>query len=123
LRIINQTQVDTIRWSTGRNIFSAWTNKGFPIYTAGSGVFENSRGSWRESPLPNIYTNAIRGTSLADIFVAGDLGFVAHFNGVDWHVFTEVYNAQYLASAMSNNVVALVGERNGGGAVTIGRRN
>ena len=123
LKITRGTHVDSIKWDTGRNVFSVWTHNGFPLYTAGSGVFEDSRGSWRESALPNIYSNTVRGTSLADIVVAGDLGFVAHFNGIDWRVFTDVYDAQYLAAAMTNNVVALVGERNGRGVVTIGRRN
>jgi hypothetical protein len=122
LKITNHANVDSIKWEPQRNIFAVWTDRGFPLYTAGSGVFENSRGSWREAPLPAIYTNAVRGSTNADVVVAGDLGLVAHFNGVDWHVYPEAYNAQYFSVYIKGNMVALVGERNGRGVITIGRR-
>lgn len=116
-------KIDSISWGTGRNVFSVWSSNGRVLYACGSGVFENKHGYWHEAPLPSIYTNNIRGISLADIFVVGDFGLVAHYNGVNWRVFSEVEDAQYFALAMKNNLVVCVGQKNSKAVVLRGRRN
>ena len=123
IRIKDNTTVDSLGWDTGRSISSLWTNKGFPVYTNGDGVFENTRGAWNEVDLGvHFYTNRIRGNGLNDIFLVGSGGLIAHYNGLEWHVFSEVYDATYSGLSVRNGLVVAVGERNGRGVVTIGRR-
>jgi hypothetical protein len=120
---IRDTVVDSIPWTTGRNLSSLWTHNGFPLFTTGDGIFENSAGHWREINLgTSVYTNRIRGTGLNDITLCGSFGLLAHYNGIDWRTYPEVYNAIYSGLAVSDDLVVAVGERNGRGVVTIGRR-
>jgi hypothetical protein len=122
LRIQNVTEVDSIPWGVGRNMFGIWSAKGFPLFTAGSGVFENSRGRWREAPLIPIYTNAVRGNGVNDVVVVGDLGYAAHYNGNGWFIFPDLYTASYYSVSIKGNMIVMVGEQNARGVVSIGRR-
>ena len=55
--------------------------------------------------------------------IVGALGLVAHYNGVDWHVYSELNNAGYTSVALKGNLAVAVGETNGRGFVAVGRRN
>jgi hypothetical protein len=123
LKIVDQTRIDSVRWNTGRDISSVWTNKGAPLYTTGDGIFENKQGVWNEINLgTSVYTNRIRGNRLNDICLVGSFGLLAHYNGMAWRVYSEVYNAVYSGLAVRDGIIAAIGERNGRGVVTIGRR-
>jgi hypothetical protein len=124
LRITDGTTVDSIRWDTGWGIASVWTNNGFPLYAAGDWLFENGRGVWRQVNYGALISvERVRGTGLNDIWIAGPLGLVAHYNGVDWRIFTGLSNAAYSGLHLTDQVVVLAGGLNGRGVVTIGRRN
>jgi hypothetical protein len=124
LRISGHTTVDSIRWDPQRNLDGIWTHNGFPLYTAGDGVFQNGSGRWQEVDIgASIYTNAIRGTGLNHIVAVGDFGVIAAFDGLSWQRFFENANASYYSVATKNNLTIAVGELNGRGFVTIGRRN
>ncbi|MFA5803077.1 MAG: glucosyl transferase [Melioribacteraceae bacterium] len=124
LKITGKTKVGRINLTTGRLTGSAWTNKGFPIYTTGDGIFTNKSGKWEEIKLPvNYTTSKIRGNGLNDIFLCGVLGLVAHYNGKEWKVYNDVYNAVYTSVHLNGNIAAFVGWRDGKGVITIGRRN
>lgn len=67
----------------------------------------------------------MRGNGSDDIFVVGDYGFCAHFNGVSWAVYPELYlpNSIYHGLAIRGNMMVAVGEMGDGKAIiTIGKR-
>lgn len=124
LKITDKTKVERINLTTQRLTGSAWTNKGFPIYTTGDGIFTNKSGSWEEIKLPvNYVTSKIRGNGLNDIFLCGVLGLTAHYNSKDWKIYNNVYNAVYTTVNLKGNVAAFVGWRDNKGVITIGKRN
>ncbi|MBA4407603.1 hypothetical protein C0389_10035 [bacterium] len=124
LKITNKTSVSRIDLPTGRLTGSAWTKKGFPIYTTGDGIFTNKSSKWEEIKLSvNYTTSKIRGNGLNDIFLCGALGLIAHYNGNEWKVYNDVYNAVYTSVHLNGNIAAFVGWRDGKGVITIGRRN
>ncbi len=122
LRIKNN-QVDSIPWSINRLLYSAWTNSEGYLYVCGSGAYENKTGNWKEISLPSIRMNRIRGNDANDIFIAGDFGMVIHFNGVSLKIYEDVFDAGYGGLAIKRNIVVIVGQRNGLGIITIGKRN
>lgn len=121
LKITGGTTVDSLQW-IDRLLTGVWTNSGFPLYTSGDGVFENTRGEWREVPT-GIYTNDIRGTSLNNIVAVGDFGFITHFNGIDWQVVGSDATAGYATVRVRNSLVVAVGRKNAQGLITLGRRH
>jgi len=124
LKISDKTKVDRIDLNTNRLTGSVWTDRGFPIYVCGDGIFTNKSGEWDEIKLPvNYATSKIRGNGLNDIFLCGVLGLIAHYNGGDWKVYNDVYNAVYTSVNFKGDVAAFVGWRNGKGVITVGRRN
>ncbi|MFH1527705.1 MAG: glucosyl transferase, partial [Bacteroidota bacterium] len=124
LRISFNNKVDSIPWGPDRYVVTVWTATGFPIYAGGDGIFVNKRNEWKEVNLGvNYMSNQIRGYKLNDVFVVGHFGLFAHFNGSTWKVYKEVYNAIYGSLSVKNNLIVAVGERNGKGVITIGRRN
>ena len=124
LKITNQTKIEKIDLPSNRLTGSVWTTKGFPVYVCGDGVFTNKTGRWEEIKLPvNYVTSKIRGNSLNDIFLCGVLGLIAHYNGKDWKIYNNVYNAVYASVNFEDNTSVFVGWRNGKGVITIGRRN
>ncbi len=107
--------VDTIPWiSQDRRISSVWFQNKNRLFTAGGGVFRRSPvGIWKEfKEIPLIYTSRIRGQDINDIFVAGDFGIVAHWNGMNWRLYPEVAAALYYSCDYKNNLMVAVGERN-----------
>lgn len=122
LRIKND-KIDSISWNSNILLNSIWAPKENYLYACGWGVFRNIHNSWEEINLPSITTNGIRGNGMNDIFVTGDYGFVAHFNGLTWKIFDDVYNAGYGEIKINGNIVAIVGRENGKGIITIGKRN
>ncbi len=105
--------VDSFPWHMqDRRIQSVWFDGHSRVYTAGGGVFEYRGGSqWREiTEVPLFYTNRIRGTGPNDIFVVGDFGVAAHFNGVSWRVYPEVQlQGNYESLTVLNDVILAVG--------------
>ena len=122
---INGNKVDSLKWNMQRGIHSVWTKTGFPIYTAGDGVFTNSSGQWKEeNTLPLYYEESIRGNDLNDIFVCGDYGLFAHFNGVRWRVYNDLaINGIYFALAVKRDLVVAVGTDNNSAIIVMGKRN
>jgi len=97
LEINKDNTISEFPWNTGdadKRVNSIWFNDNHQIFTCGGGVFiGSSKGLWKKQNLPSIHTNKIRGNEKNDVFVAGDFGLLAHFNGVDW----EVYNTGNVA--------------------------
>jgi hypothetical protein len=123
--IIENNKVDSLSWNTGRRLHSIWTNNNFFLYTAGGGIFENKRGYWNEvTKVPLYYSNNIRGTGNNNIFVCGDFGLFAHYNGSEWKTFNEIYiQGIYYAVAVKNNIVITVGFEGSSAIIVKGIRN
>ena len=121
VRITERTHVDSIAW-INRLLSGVWTNAGYPIYTSGDGLFENKSGAWREIPT-GIYTNDIRGTGLNNIIAVGDVGFITHYNGIEWQTVASDVDAGYATVRLNGNLVCAVGRKSGRAIITMGRRN
>ncbi len=124
LRIKNN-KVDSVSWSINRRPHSVWTNSDFILYVCGEGIFENKNNNWKEINITSVASNKIRGNDLNDIFVIGDFGFAAHYNGISWKTYDNLFNfnSGFRSISVKENIVAIVGRNNGYGIVTIGRRN
>ncbi|MGH2567551.1 MAG: hypothetical protein ACRDGA_04375, partial [Bacteroidota bacterium] len=59
------------------------------------------------------YTRRVRGTDVHDVFVVGDFGFVAHYNGSSWRMYPEAAVALYYSMDYKNNLMIAVGARDG----------
>ncbi|MFH0734951.1 MAG: hypothetical protein V1773_11030 [bacterium] len=124
LKITDQSKVERINANFDRFTLSIWTNKGFPIYTCGDGLFSNKSGKWEEINLSYRFSQTqIRGNGLNDIFVTGGLGAMAHYNGSSWKGYNDLYRAIYTAAHVKGNIIAMVGwSFDGKGIITIGKR-
>lgn len=79
----------------------------------GAGVFVYKDDNWHEfTEIPLIFTERIRGIDNNDVFVAGDFGLVAHFNGINWKIYTEVAAGLYYSCDYKGNVFVAVGAQN-----------
>lgn len=123
LRLNQRTGIlDSLSWPMqDRRLHSVWFDRHSNIYVCGGGIFVSRDGTtWQEvTTVPLIFTNSIRGNAGNDIFVAGDFGIVAHFNGISWHVYPELAlsNGVYYSMAFQGNQVIAVGNINGTQAI------
>ena len=127
LRINQAGILDSIPWPMSlRPVASVWFDDYSKIFVCGGGVHEYlGKGAWKEfTELPLILTNRIRGNAENDIFVVGDFGLVAHYNGMSWHVYPEVALADgnYESLAVRGNTVMAVGLTGSQAIATLGRR-
>ena len=125
LKIVSSSTVDSVAWTTGRDVVSIWTPNGFPLFTAGDGVFENKTGRWREMDVgANIYTQRIRGNSRNDIIAIGGFELIAHYNGLSWRVIQLNMSSTvgYPGLAVSDRLVVVVGGDISRAIVSIGKR-
>ncbi len=122
---IKNNKVEPILWDQDKLLYSVWTNNSNFLYVCGSGAFENKSGYWKQIDLTKISMNKIRGNDLNDIFIVGDFGLTIHFNGTSWKTYNDLYdsNESYFSVQTDKNTVVLVGEKNGKGIITIGKRN
>ena len=125
MTISENNRIDSVHWDTGRRVGSIWTDNSHFLYTSGGGVFNNKSGEWKEeTALPLYYTNRIRGNGLNDIFVAGDFGLLAHFNGLHWKLYNEfLFSASALLVTIKGNIVVAVGLKGEEALIIMGRRN
>ncbi len=125
LTIDEYNKVDSLQWNTGRRVNSTWSNNGWIVYSSGGGVFNNKSGNWiEETSIPLYYTNRIRGNGLNDVFVGGDFGLLAHFNGTTWNVYNEfLFVASSLSISVNGNIIAAVGRQGEKALIIVGRRN
>ena len=122
---IQNNKVDSLYWNTARRVHSVWTYNNRYLYAAGGGIFENKRGYWNEiTEVPLYYSRKIRGSGNNDIFVCGDFGLFAHFNGVSWQTYNELYlQGIYYSLSTQNNIVVTVGFEGGKTVILKGTRN
>jgi len=113
IKIDSETHTTSlIEWPfQNRRIHSVWFKKKSHLWVCGAGVFVSHNGVWREfKEVPLIFTNRIRGNDINDIFVTGDFGIVAHWNGMSWRVYPNVEVDIYYSLAYKENVMVAVGQ-------------
>jgi hypothetical protein len=122
LKIIDN-KVDSVEWNRDVRLYSAWTSDNNFLYVCGEGVYTNKSGIWNQINIPSVGTNSIRGKNLNDIFIVGDYGFKAHFNGVTWIFFDLNRYIGFSKVAFKENRVVMCGNYNGQGLIQVGIRN
>jgi len=125
LTISGSNNVDSLNWNTGRRVHTIWTKDGYRFFVGGGGVFTNKKQLWEEiTELPLYYSRNIRGRNLNDIFVVGDFGWRAHFNGETWKVYEQLATQPDLlySQQLTNNMLITVGERGNKAMIVVGRR-
>jgi hypothetical protein len=95
---------------------SAWfRDKYWTIAVGGYPYTRLGDGPWnRESIGSNTILSRVRGQEINDVFVVGDFGFIAHFNGMTWRKFP-IEDGYVLASLdfQFDHMVAVGWARNG----------
>ena len=111
------------------SISSVWFIPGVKYYIAGDGLFSVHKlgDRWKkETGIPQLYKNSIRGNDLNDIFIAGDFGLLSHFNGKKWKHFNDLFSANVLffnSVTLKENIVVAVGlSVTGEGIIVLGKR-
>jgi len=115
----------TIFWPSGLRINSIWYKTERQMFACGDGIYKRIGINWeRQIPFENTtYTEKVRGNDINDLFVGGDFGFLAHYNGLSWKVYDTGNVALFYSLSVKGDLVVGVGERNAKGVVYIGRRN
>ena len=86
-----------------------WLSPKGKLYSCGGGVYEWDGKSWRQILVHPIWLAKMFGTGEKNIFIAGHLGVVLHYNGSDWYQFSELDFAKaYWSGAVIGNEVFLV---------------
>jgi len=123
LTISVNLSVDSIAWTPGKDVVSVWSVKDGPIYACGDGLYQNDGAGWKQIDFgANIYCNRMRGSSSNNVFVVGDFGLIAHYNGNSWAVFYPIRDAILTSVAVTSDLVVAVGTLNGNGVVITGHR-
>jgi hypothetical protein len=93
-----------------------------PRWSNDSGKIANSLGPHSYAPL-----NIMSGNSANDFMVEGSSGFVSHWNGRNWYLYSALYdygNSSFdtYAFHFKDNTAAVVGGKNGTAWIAIGQR-
>jgi len=93
------------------------------IYIGGSGLWKYNWGEWKNVQLfQRDIILSLSGNAKNDIFLTGTYGLLAHFNGVNWKVFSELSGATYSSISVKDNLVVAVGDNSPAAAILIGKR-
>jgi hypothetical protein len=126
IKVTNENQVEDFDWPFSQYILvSIWFKNLYKTFACGDGAFKYSKGiGWEKIfDLPNYFKSHIRGIEKNDVFIAGSFGLVAHYNGLNWKVYPDVYNGLYLTIDYKNNLMVAVGERNSQAVILRMRKN
>jgi len=106
------TVTDALSWDIGRKLYTIWFSEDSPVYVGGDGVYVRSDSNWQQLDLPSYSCCTIRGISSKDIILAGAFGMCAHYNGVDWKVYPELFLSYgvFGSAGMVNDLVVLAGD-------------
>ena len=110
----NSHEVKEMLWPfQNRRIHSVWFRDPRQIWVCGAGIFLYKNSEWNEfTEVPLMFTNRIRGQDINDIFVVGDFGIVAHFNGISWKIFFDFPASLYYSCDYKENIMVAVGGLN-----------
>lgn len=112
LKINNSNSIDTISWISNLRVHSIWMDSKYQLFACGDGAYINSsyNGWKRQEELTFVFKERIRGKSKNDLFVVGDFGLLAHYNGATWKEYPEASSALvYTSLDFKNNLMVTVG--------------
>ena len=77
--------IENLPWMTQTLISSIWMKDENRLYACGNGIWVSKVGRWyKYGNVTDVLWFCIRGNEINDIFVCGDFGYIAHFNGLSW---------------------------------------
>jgi hypothetical protein len=117
LSIKSDKTVTEISWPfSNRDPYSVWFKSKNGVYICGGGVIKrNLKGEYHIfNELPRIFMNRIRANHINDIFVVGDFGIFAHYNGKSWWIHPDSFYGTFLSVDVKENTIVAVGEQNAG---------
>jgi len=119
LAISDNSAQDTLNYPYTDWMTGVWfKNQYSPVYICGDGFKQYKDNIWSEINIPGYFTEAIRGSDYNNIFVVGDFGIAAHFNGISWQTLDELFGiGKFLAVSVKNNTVVMCGHISSGGIV------
>lgn len=127
LRIHSDNSISEENWPYPNNdVHSVWFKDKNNVFICGGGVYKRDfQGKFtRFSQLPKIFMNRIRGNDINDIFIAGDFGILAHYNGKKWREFTEFNEVNSFWSLdFKNDIAVAVGYKGIKAVIYMIRRN
>ncbi len=102
-----------------RSVSGVWFVPHREYFLVGNGIFENKtlrQKVWRYDPFIwhlNRYEFAVRGSSENNVFIAGESGSIARWNGSAWKAFSAIKHTHDRLQAISvkNDLVVAVGQR------------
>ena len=102
-----------------QSLTGVWFVPNESYFLVGNGIYEAKSlksKTWRFDPFIwhlNRYEAAVRGDGANDVFIAGEGGSIAHWNGATWRSYHSIENApdQLRAVSVKDNLVVAVGQR------------
>jgi hypothetical protein len=105
---------------TAVSFSGVWFVSNHKYYLVGNGIYTKhtiSDSLWQFDPGTNQIQNylyGVRGNGLNDVVVVGEHGTIAHFNGVDWRIYSysgQTSGDRLLSVCMRNNLLVAAGTR------------
>jgi hypothetical protein len=124
LRLNKSKPATHYSWSGG-SVHTVWFRNHLRLFAAGGGIWHRlPNGTWHNQPsLPTWFKERIRGKAENDVFAVGHFGFLAHYNGANWHVYPDLaITSSWDSMDYNASTVCVVGFLSGRGVVAIGRR-
>ncbi len=131
LEIFPDSSIQQSTQGLPNSITGIWGWKGIEWYISGDGVYyrRHSQEKWdKVDEVSSVFTRSVRGTGPNDVFVAGDFGYLAHWNGNSWYRYTTFPgNVDWYQLAVSRDIIVAVGVsvkgfRVDGGVILMGHR-
>jgi hypothetical protein len=125
LRIKPDLSIKEENWPfQDRRIHSVWFKDSNYVFMSGAGVFlRNRSGRYKEfNEIPLIFTERIRGNDINDLWVAGDFGILAHYNGIDWKEYPDAAFGLYRSVDYKEDIAVAVGEKAGKAVILMIKR-
>ncbi|HFB67600.1 MAG TPA: hypothetical protein ENJ66_01445 [Calditrichae bacterium] len=131
LEIFPDSSIQQSTQGLPNSITGIWGWKGIEWYISGDGVYYRrySQEKWdKVDEVSSVFTRSVRGMGPTDVFVAGDFGYLAHWNGKSWYRYTTFPgNVDWYQLAVSRDIVVAVGVsvkgfRVDGGVILMGHR-
>jgi hypothetical protein len=125
LQIHPDGSVSQASYTPQRFLQTVWFSSPEKIFLGGGTVFVGQPGDWTEIPEASThFSYEIRGSARNNIFVVGDFGHVAHYNGSTWKTYPELFlgNGSYFSVAAKDDLVVAVGQHEGRAVVLRGYR-
>jgi hypothetical protein len=110
------------------SISSIWFLPQRKYYIAGDGMYISQDLSiWeKDNTFPSLYKDKIRGTGYNNIIVSGSNGLVSHFNGTNWHHYTDKelpsFPGRYYGNNLTNNLIVCTGFSSSKAVILTGKK-